>query len=161
VAVRDIDLGWGSIKRDLASMQNSFTKVGLPHEGKVGAPAKKGSGRKISNSKPKLIQVALYNEFGTKYIPARPAFKQAFDQNIGSITSVIEQTYNKVLSLRVSPRRGLGLIGEFMTSKIKRQITKLKTPPNSWLTKRIKKSRNPLIDTGQLRNSITHHEVMR
>ena len=51
--------------------------------------------------------------------------------------------------------QALGLVGSFVASLISKKIVDIKSPPNSPKTIEDKKSSNPLIDTGQLKNSIT------
>jgi len=52
----------------------------------------------------------------------------------------------------------LSEVGEWMTAKTKAKIRGLKSPPNAASTIKRKKSSNPLIDTGQMINSIQHVE---
>jgi len=54
----------------------------------------------------------------------------------------------------------LGLVGEVMADAITQKIITLRTPPNAPYTIKAKGSSNPLVDTGQLKNSITY-EVNR
>jgi len=152
MAVKDIDHGWINIKQRLKDADKSFTKVGV-QQGAV-SKGKKG----ISD----LVQIAAANEFGTKngHIPSRPALRQAFDMHQQEITRVTARLYGKVLDRTISARTGLSLLGEFMASKMKRQITLLRSPANAPSTIKAKGSSNPLIDTGQYRASITHVEVM-
>ncbi len=163
MAVKDIDHGWINIKRKLKSADRSFTKVGLPFNTNVKSGSRKGSGRKTAISSNELITIAMANEFGTKSgrIPSRPALRQAFDMHQAEITRVTGRIYGKVLDRTISVKKGLGLLGEFVAAKMKRQITLLKTPANEPSTIKAKGSSNPLIDTGQYRASITHIEVIR
>jgi len=155
MAVKDIDRGWNKLKRKLKDVDGGFTKVGLPLNVDVQSGTRKGSKRKPITSSSELIQIASFNEFGTKNIPARPAMKQAFDSNRRAIQSFIDRI---IMSNKFSTLRTLGLIGEFAAAKVKRQITKLRTPPNKPGTIKGKGSSNPLIDSGQYRASITHVE---
>ena len=52
--------------------------------------------------------------------------------------------------------QALGILGELYVSKIKKAITEVDTPSNSFRTADIKQSSNPLIDTGQMRNIVTY-----
>ena len=163
MAVKDIDMGWDRIKSELSKMDGSFTKVGLPFNTKAKSPSRKGSGRKPISSSSELIKIAIVQEFGTKdkRIPSRAAIRQAFAQNLASISSTKEKLYGGILDGKLGTKRALGLLGEFQTAKIKAQITKLKSPPNKPSTIKRKRSANPLIDRSQYRNSITHVEVLR
>lgn len=159
--VRDIDRGWKAIRSNLRSLDDSYTKVGLPSGARVAPPSKKGSGGEPIKSSAELIDIAAFNEFGTKNIPSRPAIRQAFDTNQGGLTRTTTLIAKGVMDRKLSARRGLGIIGEWMTDKIKKQITELRSPVNKPATIARKGSSNPLIDRAQYRNSITHVEVMR
>jgi len=160
--IQDIDRGWDDIKKKMRSADRSFTKVGLPFNVKVNKGSGGGSkGKRITESF-KLIDVALVQEFGSKdgRIPPRAAIRQAFDTNIRKITDFQIRIYDGLIADKLNVRQGLGLLGEFMTGKIKRQITTLRSPPNKDSTKKRKGSSNPLIDHSQYRNSVTHVEVI-
>ncbi|NJR73244.1 MAG: hypothetical protein HC773_05230 [Scytonema sp. CRU_2_7] len=145
-----IDRGWNSIRSNLRHANGSHTKVGIQQ----GSTSSKDG--KVSD----LVMIAAANEFGTSTIPSRPALRQAFDNNRSQLSSVTQQAYDKMITGMMDSKAALGLIGEWMSDRMKRQITALRTPPNAPATIARKKSSNPLIDTGQYRNSISHVEVM-
>lgn len=153
-SIRDIDRGWRNFKLELGNIDKSFTKVGVQqgtiHKSKAGEVG-------LSD----MVVIAAANEFGTRTIPSRPFMRRAFQRNLTKLNDLIGSTYGSVITGRLSTRRGLAIIGEFMTSEIKREITILRRPPNAPATIARKGSSNPLIDTGQLRASIAHVEVIR
>ena len=162
VKVSDKDMDWKRIKRELGVMANSYTKVGLQQGSKHKDPE--------SGEMSDLVTIGAVHEFGTKRTPQRSWLRTAFDKNKGSITRVKGKVFGEVLNGRISPIAGLRLVGEFFESKVKANIVSIKTPPNSPATQRAKASKvrskkvteinNPLIDTGQMLQSVRHVEVM-
>lgn len=154
--VIDKDLGWKEFKKNLKKLNKSYTKAGFPSEKDI-----KENGLLVS-------EIAIYNQFGTftksgsVHIPARPFMSLAFDKNKAKIDKLIKLEYDKLISRKTKEagvvKKSLSLIGEFMTGLIKKEITTLKTPPNKPITIAMKKSSNPLIDTGRMRASVTHVE---
>jgi len=151
--VRDIDKGWKQIMRNFGVMDDAYTQIGV-QQGTI----RRGDGKEGSSD---LVKIAAINEFGApkRNIPSRPAFRQAFDMNKGKIQMFSRRVVGKIIDRTMVPKAGLGLIGENFTNLTKKRITDLDSPPNKLGTIRKKKSTNPLIDTGQLRNSVTHIEV--
>lgn len=146
--VREIDRGWNRIKRELGSMDDSHTKVGV----------QQGTTRRDMSD---MVTVAAANEIGTRRIPSRPFMRNAFDENKARLVRLSGEMYGDVVSNQKTVRRALETMGEFMTAKVKGSIRRLRTPPNAPSTIARKKSDNPLIDQGQLVQSITHVEVLR
>ena len=149
--VKDIDLGWKRIKKELKLLDNSYTIVGIQSDA-----GKEEDGQNIA-------AVGAYNEFGvpSNNIPARPFMRSTFEEQKEKLKIVQRAQYSRVLAGTRSVKSALALIGEFMTGKIKRKITSLRMPPNLPATIKSKKSSNPLIDTGRMRASITHKEVLK
>jgi len=150
--VRDIDKGWKQIMRDFNVLDDANTKVGV-QQGVI----RRGSGKEGSSD---MVKIAAIQEFGApkKNIPSRPAIRQAFDMNVGNIQRFSRAIVGAILDQKLTPKTGLGLIGENHVNQVKKRITDLRSPPNKLSTTRQKGSTNPLIDTGQLRSSITHVE---
>jgi len=159
LAVSDIDKGWRRIKKELRKLDKSFTKVGLPQEGAVASPQRKGSGKESFKEMSELVIVGASNEFGTKRIPERSFLRSATDENIRSVENVKDKEYSKLLSGTTTYKKALGRVGEFLTGKVKKKIRDLKMPVNAPTTIARKKSANPLVDTGQMVQSIQHIEV--
>ncbi len=146
--VKDIDLGWKKIKKEIGLLNKSYTKIGIQSTA--------GSEDGVT-----IAMIGLYNEFGTKGIPARPFMRSSFAENKKQVEKIKASQYAKILAGKQTVKRALGLIGEFMVGKVKLKITSLRTPKNADFTIRIKKSSNPLIDTGRMRASIKHVEVLQ
>lgn len=155
MTVKDIDKGWKAYKNNMGLFDRSYTSVGV----------QQGSQEVLNEPEPlsDLITKAVVNEFGAprRNIPSRPFFRSAFDMNLKKIEVFQVSTYKAITDGRMSVRKGLQIIGQFMESRIKKRILFLTSPPNAQSTIDKKGSSNPLIDTGNLRQSIIHTETIR
>lgn len=136
------DKGWKRIQREVAEARRGGVKVGVL--GDAGA----------SEEGTDLIDIAIYNEFGTRGIPARPFIRGAYDEKRRQLAKRKERLWNLILQGRIGARRALGLLGEEHQGQIQEFMTALSQPPNAPSTIAQKGSSNPLIDTGRLRGSI-------
>jgi len=152
------DRGWNKVMDEISKLGNSFTKVGFPDEAKPQAGTIRGSGHSSVVDMSELVTIAAVHEFGAPRVkvPARPFMSTAFDENLQSLNRIKENEVNKILSKRSTVKESLDKIGLWFAAKIKRKITTLKYPPLKLATIRRKRSQNPLIDTGQMRASVTH-----
>lgn len=146
VTVEDIDLGWNKIKEDIQKLNKAHTDVGFFGSG--GGPETNMAAR------------ATVHEFGSQKqnIPKRPFMRETFDRNLDATLKVMAIWYSKIFIHKTTPRNALKNIGEWYTGRMKLQITTGSFTPLKASTVRAKKSSKALIDTGQMRNSITHKE---
>lgn len=101
-----------------------------------------------------MLVIAYAHEFGVK-VPERSYLRAGFDANADEIQAKMEYLLGLVLDGKITGQQALNAIGGFITTRIQAYLTDLKTPPLAESTIKRKGSSNPLIDTGQLRNSIT------
>jgi HK97 gp10 family phage protein len=149
VSVTDNDTLWRAIESDLKGLNKSHTKVGF-----MGSETREdGSG--LTNA-----EVATFNEFGTAKAPARPFMRPAIAENKMEIFWQQEEGYSRVLQQQSTVGLELARIGQFAQTEIQKKIRSVKTPPNAISTIKRKGSNNPLIDTGAMRQSVTHKEVL-
>lgn len=119
------------------------------------------------NGKVTILDYAIWNEFGTPYIPARPFMRNALDSNKSSISRLIKETPNKVIKGELSGKEALMIIGETIRGMIILSIQDAKNwaIPNSPKTLKIKTSKGkkentkPLIDAGYLITAIRYQIV--
>ena len=160
VATEIIDKGWANVIRETKLAAKSFTKVGLPENSTPVRGNKKGSGHEQVTEMSKLVMIGAVHEFGspTKGIPERPFIRPSYDKNKEPLQNIIENEYTKIITGKSTVRLSLGRIGEWMKSKTQAQIRSITSPPLKLRTILRKKSSKPLIDTGQMIQSINHVE---
>lgn len=94
--------------------------------------------------------VALYQEFGTSRIPARPFLRPAYNNNIDRWKEYIYSGLRRGEALE----QLLNAVGSMGAGEVKREIKAITAPP---LKKRRKDGgTKPLVDTGLLLASITY-----
>ena len=102
-----------------------------------------------------VAEVGNYNEFGTTKIPERSFMRSTIREKRKDIIKLQEKLLKKIQSGDMEVEQALGLIGSFIAGEVTQKIVSIKSPPNHPYTIKKKGSSNPLIDTGQLKNSIT------
>lgn len=107
-----------------------------------------------------VAEIGFANEFGTETIPERSFIRSVTRGNKKEIIAMQKQLLKKITEGKLTTVTALGLLGEKIADMISQKIVTLKTPPNSPETIRRKGTSNPLVQTGQLKNSITY-EVNR
>lgn len=123
-------------------------KFSGPRRVKVGFPAgKTGS---------EILARAGYNHFGTSTIPERPFLTNAIRDNRGKYSRFLKAEGKKILIGDHTPKLALERLGLLSQGDIQEEITNLSSPANAASTVRQKGSSNPLIDTGQMRGSVTY-----
>jgi hypothetical protein len=145
--VRDVDRGYRAFMQRMQKTGQASVLVGI-QAAEGGAAAKGSPGVQV-------IQVGTWNEFGTERIPSRSFIRAWFDEYLGQ---------NKAIAKRlamVAVRTGksgtlLDKLGVLFVGQIQRRIAAGIDPANAASTIKRKGSSTPLIDTGQLRSSITY-----
>lgn len=89
-------------------------------------------------------------------IPARPFLRPGVENVAPTLVLLAEVQIPKVLSGELTMLQILQQMGQMAEDGVRTQITNLKDPPNAKSTIRKKGSDNPLIDTGNLRQSIRY-----
>jgi hypothetical protein len=139
---------------DLSKVQTSLYG---PKKVKVGFPSGKVDSHNISK--------AIWNEFGTRGgasgggwggpIPERPFMRNAMRDNKSSYQLAMKTSAAKLLRGETAIKTVLSKLGIKAQGDIQSEITSLSSPPNSPVTIALKGSSNPLIDTGEMRGSVT------
>ena len=89
-------------------------------------------------------------------IPERSFLRAGFDENNDRILKATEAVLPDVLLGTMSVEKYAKLVGLQLATAIKQYAVKLRTPPNHPFTVKEKKSSNPLVDTGDMINSIMY-----
>lgn len=168
--VKDIDRGWKRIKKEMAMLDKGTVNVGILSD----APSpEKGNMN--------MAKLGAIQEFGwpQSNIPSRPFMRQAFDANIDKLNGFITRTKSMVLSGKINAEKAFNMLGVFFTGIVKETIKNGDFVPNarSTLLANWRKhhkgvltrgealenksfsgdpTKRPLIDSGRMRDSITH-----
>lgn len=104
-----------------------------------------------------LADIAAIHEYGAPRanIPARPFIGTTFRVRRAELVTVQARVASAILAGRLSAARAMEVLGMWLVGAIKETITKGDNfVPNATATIRKKGSARPLIDTGQMFNSI-------
>lgn len=96
-----------------------------------------------------MAELGAIQHFGTQTIPARNWLDVGVQSGNDDYLEVIEN-HSEDLDA------ALELIGQIAVGKTQQYITELRDPPNAPSTVQRKKSSNPLIDTGAMRQAVTY-----
>jgi hypothetical protein len=140
--IKDIDRGLKNIERNVKLLKGCQIKVGL-----MGSDAVNGTS---------VIDYAVYNEFGTSRIPARPFMSTTYDENVDKTYELIERMAGQLMDSKLSTKQLLDRLGLWYSSQIKKTIRRAKewAVPNAPGTIAQKGSSSPLIDTGRMLNAV-------
>jgi len=147
--VVDRDKGWNRIQREIKKARKAQVKVGVLGEGEG----------YYEGGDTTVLDVAVWNEFGTGNTPARPFIRGAYDQRQRELQRTSARLWNQVVAGRIDTNRAIGLLGEKHKDQVQEYMTALDQPPNAPSTIAAKGSSNPLIDEGRLRRSINWERV--
>ena len=132
------DLGWKSIRRQLLAVDGVQITVGPE-----GA---------------RNERVGAFMEFGTATIPARPFLGTTFEDHQDEIIKLAASIFALATEGRLDPLAAFDLLGTQVADMVKATIRRSHPswPPLDPKTVARKGSDKPLVDTGQLVNSIRH-----
>ncbi len=104
-----------------------------------------------------LLDVAYWNEFGTKRIPERPFIRAGVRANLDELQELAAELIKKLNKGKVDLDKAAEILGLKAAAGVKQYIVDLREPPNAPYTIRKKKGvDNPLVNTSLLNQSITH-----
>ena len=157
--MRDVDHGYDALR---ARLQKTVTvHVGI--QGKDAGKSHSGADRDSSGrfvAGETVVEVASQHEFGLG-VPRRSFIRDWFDQHEAELSDDLRKLGRAVLEGRASERQAAELFGLMAVGGIQERIAAGIPPANAERTIREKGSATPLIDTGQLRSSITHRVEVR
>lgn len=105
-----------------------------------------------------LHSQGLHLKKSTEYItiPERAFLRNGYDFNRGKAVDDTEHVLPAVLDGSMDSDSFLKMVGLILSSSIRDYATSLDSPPNHPFTSDRKGSSNPLVDTGDMINSITY-----
>jgi hypothetical protein len=144
VTVIDKDLGYKRIFNDIKQLDNRSVKIGI-----MGGETNEGTS---------VVDYAVYNEFGTSRIPARPFMQTTADQSRDEVFKFSGFLVGKMIDGALKPDIVLKNLGEFYQKRLQMTIRNAKewATPNAPSTVKQKGSSSPLIDTGRMVQSVRY-----
>lgn len=154
---QDIDKGWKKIKKQLLKQNGLVVAVGVIS----GGGQKKYSKHSDVNGNGEasdidLAKLATVQEFGSGKIPPRPFMRQTEEREKENARKAVKKLQNALYSLRIDAVTLGDKLGVWYVGKIRETIRNGKFRANSEVTKALKGSSKPLIDTGRLIQSIDY-----
>lgn len=154
--VTDTDRGAAELAKRLRAMGSVRVRVGVLND----APKKTGTrtgkrGRQIQQAAT-LAEVAVSHEFGTDKIPQRSFIRATVDLKAAEIATNQEKLAAQVMEGKVTPEAALERLGASVQGMVQARVAEGINPPLKPATIARKGSSKPLIDSGQLRSSITY-----
>lgn len=144
--VIDRDLGWKRIKKNLAELaREPAVAIGILAEE---APREDG---KLTN-----VDIGTFHEFGTEHVPQRSFIRGTVDAKRAEINKFVSDQLGRVIEGKETVDTSLAKVGEKVRAEIKGRIRAGIQPQLKPATIKGKGSSKPLVDTGQLLNSITY-----
>jgi len=107
-----------------------------------------------SESEVDICDVAMFNELGTSTSPSRPFMRQSVDNNAGKINSFLKNQIQRIKNGETDAEGVMKAIGTFQKGLVQKTIRDGDFEPNAPSTVKKKGSSKPLIDTGQMRQSV-------
>lgn len=151
--VQDIDRGYKQFLEQVSKLKKEpYVKVGV-----LGTKASE----KYPDSAFSVVDVATVNEFGSSdgRIPERSYLRATIDKKLSSYRNLLGALVSDYFLRKTTPGKILAVMGLKISSDVQDRIVSLRDPPNAPGTVASKKSSNPLIDSGRLRQSISFEVV--
>lgn len=145
IKVKDTDKGYKRLLQ-AAKMQKTDITVGIH--------AAEGQ-KEHQDYKASVLDIATFHEFGLG-VPERSFVRAWFDAKKPDVQAFVVSRLKLVVAGKLTQDQALDQIGLFMQSGMQKNISDGIPPPNAPSTIARKGSSTPLIDTGQLRSSITY-----
>lgn len=156
--VEDIDLGFREIEKQLGYLADGYVLVGIQEGTETEAQVK---GQRSKPAGLNMAEIGYINEFGGGNVPARPFIRSAVDMNEARIYGLMQQQYSRILEGRQTAEGSLRSTGVYVEGLIKQRIRAITSPPNAPYTIAQKGSSKPLIDFGQMIQSIANLVFIR
>lgn len=102
-----------------------------------------------------LIEVAAVHEFGTDTVPQRSFIRATVDEHRAEIDALEKHLAAQVLAGEITEEKALNLLGAKVAAWMQARIAQGIPPELKPETIARKGSSKPLVDTGQLRSSVT------
>jgi len=148
LSVQDKDQGYKALLVRAQDLKRSQIAVGITEA--------VGSKQHGKDGLTTILDIATFHEFGTGTIPERSFLRAWFDENEEQAKVWVERVTKLIFQGKLTQARGLALLGLKFVGEIQERMALGIPPPLALETVWRKGSSTPLIDTGQLRSSITY-----
>lgn len=145
-SVRDIDRGYNELVKRIFAMGSPKVSVGI-HEADGGKPHE--------GSELRVIDIGQIHEFGLG-VPQRSFIRAWFDENEARAREAIRRLLVSVVEGKRTPDQAVEVFALWVVGQIQQRIASGISPSLDPRTIARKGSSTPLIDTGQLRSSISY-----
>lgn len=155
MSTEDIDLGYDEIIKNLNALEKKVISVGVLSS----AEDHPGNKKTTKNPRPfNMVQLASIHEFGlpSRKIPRRPFIRTSVDLYESELFDLKSKQIGSILDAKSTADMVVKKVGAWMVGKIKKVFIEGNFKPNARSTIARKKSSQPLIDTGRLRQSINY-----
>lgn len=154
--VTDTDRGARALAESLRALGKARVRVGVLAD----APKKTGTrtgkrGRQIQQAAT-LAEVAAAHEFGTATIPQRSFIRATVDLKAAVIAAEQEKLAAQVVDSKITPEVAMERLGAAVQGMVQVRIAEGIGPALAPATVARKGSSKQLVDTGQLRSSVTY-----
>lgn len=147
-SLKDLDHGYKALLRRVFGMKKPRIDVGL-------LEADGGKEHEGSDSTT-VLDVGTWNEFGTDRIPARSFVRAWFDEAEGRKRQELGTLAKSVVAGKRTKEQALEVFGLGAAGEMQARISEGVSPANAPSTVARKGSSKPLVDTGQLRSSLSY-----
>lgn len=147
MAIKDVtinDKGFRDAIKSLENLAKGSVKIGIQSDA--------GTYPDGTN----VLDVAIWNEFGTSKIPSRPFVRQCFSDNQMAAAQYLGRVASNVLKNGGSLGNELSKMGQWYQGKMKSTLLNYPWEKNADSTIKAKGSSKPLVDSSQLVNAIRY-----
>lgn len=128
-------------------------RIGMILEGMQG-PRRVKAGFPSGQAGGDIVMRAVWQEFGTTRIPERPFIRNAMTANLSGYRDLARSSAEQIIAGSMTMRRALERMGIKAQGDIQKEMPGT-PPPNAPSTIRQKGSSMTLVDSGQLRQSVS------
>lgn len=130
------------LKKELEQLKKLQVRIGFQR------------GKKKHDDETDMCDVALFNELGTSKSPSRPFLRQSVDDNSDKINALCKSIMKNVSNGSCTAEEAYKKAGVYIKGLVQEQIKNGEFEANKPSTIKKKGSDKPLIDTGQMRQSV-------
>ncbi len=131
-------------------LEQLTVKIGFPAGKPIATASSTGSGHEPFKDMAEVASIALVND------SSRPFLNPAVIQGKKRISAAYLQAARKVFEKSITAEAGAAIVGEAGAAVVKKYIRDNPHKPIQAATAKRKGSTKPLIDTGQMLNSVTY-----